>query len=57
MASFEERPPVDNDFDFGWHRRRIASEWYHDEEVGVWRHQRLHNRKTYRIPDCFVGLF
>lgn len=57
MASFEERPPVDNDFDFGWHRRRIASEWYHDEEVGVWRHQRLHNRKTYRIPDRFVGLF
>lgn len=57
MTSFEDRPPIENDFDFGWQRRRISSEWYYDDEVGVWRHKRLHNRKTYLIPDRFVGLF
>ncbi len=44
-------PPLDNDFRFGWQRKRIVDSWAYDAEAGIWRHDRLHNRKTYRLPE------
>jgi len=49
--------PIDNDLDFGWQRRKIQEHWSWDEKQGVWKHPRLHNRRTYVIPDRFLGLF
>ena len=50
-------PPLENDFSFGWQRRRIIDSWHHDAEAGIWRHDRLHNRKTYRLPDRLADQF
>ena len=50
-------PPIDSDFSFGWQRAKIAKSWIYDAENGIWRHDRLHNRKTYTIPPRFAGLF
>lgn len=44
-------PPVPNDFSFDWQRKRIIDSWQYDIEAGIWRHDRLHNRKTYPLPE------
>lgn len=50
-------PPISDDFRFDWQRKRIEASWQHDPCQGIWRHDRLHNRKTYALPDRFLGLF
>jgi hypothetical protein len=50
-------PPLETDFSFGWQRKRIIDSWHHDAEAGIWRHDRLHNRKTYRLPDRMADQF
>ncbi len=50
-------PPVDSDFSFDWQRKRIIKSWAYDADAQIWRHDRLHNRKTYTIPPRFAGLF
>ena len=50
-------PPEDTDFGFDWQRKRIARSWHQDEASGFWLHNKLHNRRTYQIPDRFFGLF
>jgi hypothetical protein len=50
-------PPIDGDFSFDWQRKRITKSWAHDETAGIWRHDKLHNRKTYTIPPRFAALF
>lgn len=57
LASIEARPPEVTDFAFGWQRRRIRDSWRHDEKAGIWRHDTLHNRRSYVLPDRFAGLF
>ena len=58
LHSFVEAgPPLDNDFSFGWQRKRITDSWEHDPQAGIWRHARLHNRKTYRLPDRMQDQF
>lgn len=49
-------PPEGGDFSFDWQRKRISKDWAQDEH-GFWRHAKLHNRRTYAIPDRFFGLF
>ena len=50
-------PPIETDFSFGWQRAKITNSWVHDAENGIWRHDKLHNRKTYMIPPRFAGMF
>ena len=50
-------PPIETDFSFGWQRAKIKKSWAQDTENGIWRHDKLHNRKTYIIPPRFAGLF
>lgn len=50
-------PPEGGDFGFAWQRKRIAGSWHLDEAGGFWRHNKLHNRRTYTIPERFFGLF
>lgn len=50
-------PPIETDFSFGWQRAKITKSWVHDAENGIWRHDKLHNRKTYTIPPRFAGVF
>lgn len=58
LHSFVEAgPPIEDGFAFDWQRRRIEKSWAFDDEAGIWRHDRLHNRKTYRIPAAFDGIF
>lgn len=58
LRSFvEQGEPIDNDLDFGWQRKRIEKRWDWDDAQQVWKHPRLHNRRSYVIPDRFVGLF
>ena len=58
LQSFiEAGPPIEGDFSFDWQRKRIAKSWAIDAEAGIWRHDRLHNRKTYTIPPRFAALF
>lgn len=49
-------PPEVHDFSFDWQRRRIEESWKLDEASGFWTHCRLHNRRTYVLPDRFRGL-
>lgn len=49
--------PEDSDFRFDWQRKRIAKSWQYDAASDIWRHDRLHNRRTYRIPQRFEGMF
>ncbi len=49
-------PPEEGDFDFEWQRRRIEQSWTRDRRTGFWEHARVLNRRTYRVPDRFVGL-
>lgn len=58
LTSFVEMgPPIDTDFSFGWQRKRIINSWAHDQDAGLWRHGKLHNRKTYTIPPRFADAF
>ena len=58
LHSFVENgPPIDGDFSFDWQRKRIIKSWAYDAEAAIWRHNRLHNRKTYCIPPRFATLF
>lgn len=58
LQSFVETGvPIDNDLDFGWQRKKIEKNWEWDESQQVWKHPRLHNRRSYVIPERFVGLF
>ena len=50
-------PPIDTDFSFGWQRAKITKSWVHDPDGGIWRHDKLHNRKTYSIPPRFADIF
>lgn len=50
-------PPIETDFSFGWQRTKIAKSWVHDPDAGIWRHDKLHNRKTYIIPPRFADIF
>lgn len=50
-------PPIETDFSFGWQRAKIVKSWAHDAATGLWRHDKLHNRKTYTIPERFAGAF
>ena len=49
--------PIETDFSFGWQRAKIIKSWAHDTENGIWRHDKLHNRKTYSIPLRFADAF
>lgn len=49
--------PIESDFRFDWQRRRIAENWSWDPEAGIWRHPKLHNRKTYVLPARFHNIF
>ena len=58
LTSFaKEGPPIDKNFDFGWQRKKIKGDWKWDDLQGVWKHPRLHNRKTYIIPKRFSCMF
>lgn len=58
LASFEAKgTPIEGDFSFAWQRRRIRESWHYDPAEDIWRHGKLHNRKTYEIPQRFLGLF
>lgn len=50
-------PQVKDFQDFGWQRRKIERSWKFDDQAGIWRHDTLHNRKSYTIPERFVDLF
>lgn len=50
-------PPIETDFSFVWQRAKITKSWTHDVAAGLWRHDKLHNRKTYTIPARFAGVF
>jgi hypothetical protein len=49
--------PIEGDFSFEWQRKRIIKSWAYDPKDQIWRHDKLHNRKTYTIPPRFAGLF
>ncbi|MCF1709502.1 hypothetical protein L0V05_11815 [Tabrizicola sp. J26] len=49
--------PQTTDFRFDWQRERIRSDWSFDAAEGIWRHGKLHNRKTYLIPERFRSAF
>ena len=58
LASFVDHgPPIDTDFSFGWQRKRFADSWALDATTGMWRHDKLHNRKTYTIAPRFADAF
>jgi hypothetical protein len=58
LQSLQDRgAPVEGDFQFDWQRRRITSGWHYDDSAGIWRHPKLHNRKTYVLPPRFRGQF
>ncbi len=58
LQSFVDRgDPEATDFRFDWQRRRIETSWAFDLESGFYRHGRLQNRRTYRIPDRFSAVF
>ncbi len=58
LQSFVETgPPLEGDFSFDWQRKRITKSWTYDAEAAIWRHNKLHNRKTYCIPSRFAALF
>ena len=48
--------PEIGDFDFEWQRRRLEQTWCFDQPSGFWRHERLRNKRSYRVPDQFCGL-
>jgi hypothetical protein len=48
--------PEAGDFSFDWQRKRISKGWAQDAH-GFWRHTKLHNRRTYTIPDRFFDVF
>lgn len=56
LASFRNAEPEVTDFRFDWQRRRIEKSWRFDASMRFWRHDRLHNRRCYAIPDRFHGL-
>lgn len=56
LASFHGKPPEITDFRFDWQRQRIESSWAQDTATGLWRHDRLHNRRSYLIPDRFAAV-
>lgn len=56
LTSFQDKPPEITDFRFDWQRQRIEASWARDAATGLWRHDRLHNRRSYRIPDRFATL-
>ena len=49
--------PIDNGFVFDWQRTKIQGSWEWDEDQGVWCHPKLHNRRTYIIPERFSDFF
>lgn len=58
LQSFVDKgPPEETDFQFEWQRKRITNSWEFDAYNGFWRHRKLHNRRTYKLPkrfgDCF----
>jgi hypothetical protein len=58
LQSFVDKgQPEETDFKFEWQRDRIMRSWEFDPASGFWRHQRLHNRRTYTLPDCFADCF
>jgi hypothetical protein len=58
LASFVAKgPPESTDCRFDWQRRRIEASWAHDDESGLWTHRTFHNRRTYELPNRFMGLF
>jgi len=56
LGSFTGAAPEETDFGFDWQRQRIERSWHFDAEGGIWRHDRLHNRRSYTIPERFFGL-
>jgi len=56
LTSFQDRPPEVSDFRFDWQRQRIEASWAQDPATGLWRHDRLHNRRSYILPDRFSAL-
>ena len=56
LGSFTGSAPEETDFGFDWQRQRIERSWHFDAEAGIWRHDRLHNRRSYAIPERFFGL-
>lgn len=58
LASFVRRgAPEETDFSFEWQRRRFEKSWTFNEEQQNYQHTRLHNRRSYTIPQKFHGLF
>jgi hypothetical protein len=58
LQSFVEAgEPETGDFRFTWQRRRITRSWKKDPNSDFWRHDKLHNRRTYLIPDRFLDQF
>jgi hypothetical protein len=56
LESFTRAAPEETDFRFDWQRRRIEDSWHLDKKSGLWRHDRLHNRRSYVIPERFSSL-
>jgi len=56
LDSFTKSEPEETDFRFDWQRRRIEDSWQLDKNSGLWRHDRLHNRRSYVIPERFSDL-
>ncbi|NRB19332.1 MAG: hypothetical protein HRU33_17605 [Rhodobacteraceae bacterium] len=58
LQSFLDRGlPEDRGVSFDWQRRRIQKSWQLDEKSGLWKHNRLHDRRTYTLPDRFQTIF
>lgn len=56
LQSFCRSAPEVTDFTFGWQRQRIRRSWRQEEGTGMWVHDRLHNRRSYAIPERFFGV-
>ncbi|ESW60932.1 MAG: hypothetical protein Q27BPR15_09285 [Rhodobacter sp. CACIA14H1] len=56
LRSFTTTAPEVTDFTFGWQRERIRKSWRCDRSTGLWVHDRLHNRRSYAIPERFFGI-
>lgn len=55
LDSFVEKgPPEETDFSFVWQRAHFRNKWRFDKAEGIWR---LHNRRTYTLPDRFSQVF
>lgn len=56
LQSFQRSAPEVTDFTFDWQRQRIARSWREEAGTGMWVHDRLHNRRSYAIPERFFGV-